>query len=318
MPRMSAFVTMVCAVAHPRGTRWSAWRIVLLLSVGAGVFLLHNAGVAAEQVAPPESQAHPHTDGQGHDSLAGPGVTGAVRSDAPVRYVMLNVEVSDTGFQPSAVFVPAGQPVRLVLRNRSSTEHHYRVVGLVPDELSWIAAPASTTEEGISDDEHDHHNLGFVRWRATSPAGISPTGDEVHAYVSARGGVDVVLFIATQTGTFVVQCDLHPEKVGKLVVFEGASQPAALVAARENALNFARRNALSIAPGDALSRTGDQVMTLRLDSGQETASDLPSSIGGSWIAPAIFAGGLGVFGLLVWTMAGGRLRRSRRTDVQTP
>jgi cytochrome c-type biogenesis protein len=38
--------------------------------------------------------------------------------------------------------------------------------------------------------------------------------------VSPARIVDVVLFTATRTGTFHVQCDLHPEKVGKLVVFD--------------------------------------------------------------------------------------------------
>ena len=411
-----------------------------MLLVGVGVFLLHGAGVAAAQVASPESQAHPHAEGQEHDDLTGPGVTGGAPSDATVRYMMLNVEISDTGIQPSAVFIPAGQPVQLVLRNRGSTEHHYRVVGLVPDELSWIAAPASTMEEDVSDDDHSHHDRAFVRRRATSPAGISPTGDEVHAYVSARGGVDVVLFTATQTGTFVVQCDLHQEKVGKLEVFDGARQPPALVSAPGNALSFARASALSIAPGDALSRAGgnplslagghplsveltrdlgsgeypgasrvfveatyapaeyetlilggpaamaelepdryvavlltegvhtgnlpgsraeppdlylsgsplplidwkvttdlphhratfyrfarddafgtrDQVMTLRLDSGQEATWHLPSSTAWSWLAPVSVAGTLGFVGWLVWTLAGGRARRSHKADLETP
>lgn len=417
---MSGFVTMVQAMAHPRGVRRPAWRIVLLLSVGIAVFLLHGAGVAAAQLAPPESQVRPYP------------------SDAPVRYFILNVEISDTGIQPSAVFIPAGQPVQLVLRGRGRTEHHYRVVGLVPDELSWMAAPASTVAEEVSADDHAHHDRAFVPRRETSPAGITPTGDEVHAYVSPTRGVDVVLFSTTQTGTFVVRCDLHPEKVGKLIVFDDGRQPAARVAAPGNAANVARAGALSIAPGDALSRAGgnplslalgnrlsveltrdlgsvdypgappvfleatyapaeyetlilggpaamaelepgqyvavlltevvqtgtlpgpaeppdlylggsplplidstvttdlprqratfyrfarddasgagDQAMTLRLASGQEAAWDLASSSGWSWLAPAIFAGGLGVFGWLVWTMAGGRVRRSHGTDLKT-
>ena len=421
-PRMSAFVTMVRAVAHPRGVRWPAWRTVLLLSAGIGVwigvFLLHGAGAAAAQVAPPES---------------------GVRSDASARYLILNVEISDDGIQPSAVFIPAGQPVQLVLRGRGRTEHHYRVVGLVPNELLWMAAPASTMTEDVSDDDHAHHDRAFDQWRETSPAGISPTGDEVHAYVSPARAVDVVLFSTTQTGTFVVQCDLHPEKVGKLVVFDDGRRPAAVAAGQGDALSVARASALSIAPGDAMSRavgnplslalgnplsveltrdlgsldypgaprvfleatyapaeyealilggpaamaelepddyvavllteavrtgnlpgtaeppdlylggsplplidstvttdlprqratfyrfarddasdTGDQAVTLRLASGQEAVWDRPSSGGRSWVAPVIFAGGLGLFGWLVWTMAGGRVRRSHTTDLETP
>lgn len=394
---------------------------MLLLSggIGAWVFLLHGAGVAAAQ-------------------------------DAPVRYLILNVEISDDGIQPSAVFIPAGQPVQLVLRGRGRTEHHYRVVGLVPDELSWMADPASArmTEE-VSEDDHAHHSRAFVPRRETSPAGITPTGGEVHAYVSPTKGVDVVLFSTTQTGTFVVRCDLHPEKVGRLVVFDDGRQPVAPVAAPGNAANVARAGELSIAPGDALSRAGgsplslalgnrlsveltrdlgsvdypgappvfleatyapaeyetlitggpaamaelepdqyiavllteavytgnlpgspveapdlylggsprplidstvtidlprqratfyrfarddasgtgnpgtrdaateDQAVTLRLVSGQEATWDLALSGGRSWLAPAVFAGGLGLFGWLVWTMVGGRTRRSRATDPET-
>jgi hypothetical protein len=363
-------------------------------------------------------------------------------SNSPVPYFILNVEVSDAGIQPSEAFIPAGQRVRMVLRGRDRTEHHYRVVGLVPDELSWMAEPArvmeepaNTAEAGASGAEHDHHDSAFVRWRETSPAGITPTGDEVHAYVTAVKGVDVVLFSTTQTGTFMVQCDLHPEQVSKLVVFDDGRQPVV----SGNALDLARRDALSIAPGDALSgvagnpmglpprdplsaeltrdlgsmnRPGappvfteatyapaehealilgepvampvlepdgyvavlltegvpagrlpgrveppnlylggnllalidstvttdlpqrratfyrfayddafgsrDQVMTLRLASGQE-AIWAPSSSGGSnWLVPAIFAGGLGLFAWLVWAMAVGGARRSDGMDLDTP
>jgi hypothetical protein len=434
VPHMPAFVTTVRAVAHPRGARWPAWRIVLArLGVsGIGVFLLLGGGEAAAQVPPPESLAHPHVEGQGHDGLAGPGVTGGGSSDAPVRYFLLNVEISDDGIQPSTVFVPAGRPVRLVLRNRGLTEHHYRVVGLVPDELSWIAAPPSTIAEGVSEDEHNHHDIQFVRSRVASPAGIRPTGEEVHAYVSRMNVVDVVLFSATQTGRFVVQCDLHPEKVGKLVVFGGTGQPAAPGNAprlTENAPSIAPGSALSGEGGDPLSRAlgdqlsaelsrdlgsvdypgaarvfmeatyapadyetlilgepaamaeldpdryvavllteavhtgelpastppdlylggsplslidskvttdlphqratfyrfarddafaaGDQVMTLRLASGQEATWDFSSSGGWNWLVPGIFAGGLGLFAWLVWMMAVGGAGRSDRMDPET-
>ena len=70
-----------------------------------------------------------------------------------------------------------------------------------------------------------HHARDFVTSRATSPAGIRPTGHEVHAYVSAARLVDILIFTATQTGTFVVQCDLHHEKIGKMVVFDAGEPP---------------------------------------------------------------------------------------------
>jgi len=407
---------------HPPAARRQARWVVLthLVVAGIGVFVPHAAGVVAAQVTPPESEGHAHPGGPGHDGFVG----------SDIRYFLLNVEISDAGIQPSTVFIPAGRPVQLVLRGRDRTEHHYRVVGLVPDDLSWVAAPPNAMAEDESDDDHAHHNSTFVQSRDASPSGIRPTGDEVHAYVSPAETADVVLFSTTQVGTFVVRCDLHAEDIGKLVVFDGATHPTAsgteLSVARENGLS------IGIAPGNALRRagatpsslgagnplsvelsrdlgsvaypgasrvrvqatyaspeyeaqilggsagmaklepdryvavlltegvptgdlpgtvappdlylsgtplrlidsqvttdlpkqrttlyrfardgasgTGDQVMTLRLSSGQEATWDLSSSRAGvwNWAVPAIFAGGLGLFGWLVWTMAGGSVRK---------
>ena len=157
----------------------------------------------------------------------------------PVEYLTLNVAVSDTGIEPSVLFVPAGRPIQLMLRNRGTTEHHYHVVGLAPDDLTWVIPGVSAG--AASSEEHNHHNRTYVRTRAASPAGITPTGQEVHAYVSEEQRIDVVLFTATQTGTYVVKCDRHPETIGRLTVFDpagaagragGLSAPAAGAGAR--------------------------------------------------------------------------------------
>jgi hypothetical protein len=140
----------------------------------------------------------------------------------------VNVAVSDAEIRPAAVFVPAGRSVQLLLRNRGSSEHHYRVVGLVPDELSWLADGADTADARVPDGEHNHHGRRFVSWRPTSAAEIRPNRNEVHAYVTAERRVDAVLFTATKTGTYVVQCDLHPEKVARLTVFDAAPPSIAL------------------------------------------------------------------------------------------
>lgn len=169
-------------------------------------------------------------------------------TDGPVHYLTVNVAVSDAGFEPSTVFVPAGQPAQLMLRNRTTAEHHYRVLGLTPDEVSWVIRGESAGQQGASDEGHDHHNRDTVRTRATSPAGITPTGSEVHGYVSQATTVEVVLFTATQTGTFVVQCDLHPEHVGSLTVFGNAADAAAPVSA---ASSLALRAALTRGLGSA-------------------------------------------------------------------
>ena len=404
--------------AQPPAARRPAWWVALtqLVVAGIGVFVPHAAGVT-----PPESEVHAHPGGPGHDGLVG----------SDVRYFLVNVEISDAGIQPSTVFIPAGRPVQLVLRGRDRTEHHYRVLGLLPDELSWVDAAPSAMAEDVSDDDHAHHNSTFVQSRDASPSGIRPTGDEVHAYVSPAETADVVLFSTTQIGTFVVRCDLHTKDIGKLVVFDVARHPTA----SGNELSVARENALSIgiAPGDALSRaganpsslaagnslsvelrrdlgsveypgasrvrvqatyappayearilggsaamaklepdryvavlltegvptgdlpdtvappdlylsgtplrlidstvttdlpqqratlyrfardgasgTGDQIMTLRLSSGQEATWDLPASGAGgwNWVVMAIFAGGLGLFVWLVWTLLAGSVPKA--------
>src|SRR5687768_7845900 len=186
------------------------------------VALLTSSGAA---------QVHVH-DAVGHGAAP----------EAPPESFTLNVAVSDEGIQPPVLFVPAGRPVQLLLRNRGTAEHHYRVVGLVPDDLFWVSRGGPAPQDALVDDEHNnHHGRQLLQSRAASPAGIRPTGDQVYAYVSVPGDVDVVLFTATQTGTFVVQCDLHPEHAGKLTVFDPAGQPAAAT------ISPRRRQALALA-----------------------------------------------------------------------
>ncbi|OFW00698.1 MAG: hypothetical protein A3I61_06890 [Acidobacteria bacterium RIFCSPLOWO2_02_FULL_68_18] len=172
----------------------------------AGVLALYGAGAAARA----------ESGGVDHASHA---VRGSTTEDTTLDFT-INVAISDTGFRPSAVFVPAGRPVQLVLRNRGSAEHHYRVVGLVPDELSWVAAGADAGTAGSDEDHANHHGRTFVSWRGASPAGIRPTGHEIHAYVSPEESVDAVRFIATRTGTYGVECDLHPKEAARLTVFD--------------------------------------------------------------------------------------------------
>jgi len=174
-----------------------------------GVLALHGAGLAAQSGADHSAHAMP-----------------AAMFDASALDFTVNVDISDAEIQPSVVFVPAGRPVQLVLRNRGSTEHHYRVVGLVPDELLWMADGADRGGTAPAA-EHDHHGHRFVNWRAASPAGIRPTGHEVHAYVSPDRRLDVVFFTATQAGTYVVHCDLHPDKTGRLTVFDAGGSAVA-------------------------------------------------------------------------------------------
>lgn len=191
--------------------------------------LLYGVSLAAAQRPADPAQVHVH-DGMDHGAM--PHVP---PSEDATDYLTVNVEISDGAIRPASVFVPAGHQVQLLLRNRGSMEHHYRVVGLVPDDLVWVSQTRSDPEDIVDDeDEHSHHrDRQFVRWRETSPAGIRPTGKEIHAYVSVPGDVDMVVFSASQAGTFAVHCELHPEEVGKLTVFDGAAPSAAPISPRQ-------------------------------------------------------------------------------------
>jgi cytochrome c-type biogenesis protein len=175
--------------------------------------------LAAQSSSISDAGSHPATD---HAAMHHGGAPAASLGGS-ASYLTLNVQVSDTDVQPSAAFVPVGRPVQLMLRNRGSVEHHYRVAGLVPDDLMWIARATAQSVTAVDDDHSNHHGRQTLRSRAPSPAGIRPTGHEVHAYVTVPGEIDIVLFTARQTGRFNVVCDLHRDTLGTLAVFDPSS-----------------------------------------------------------------------------------------------
>lgn len=149
-----------------------------------------------------------------------PGDTSSVADGEFDPFVMtVNIDITEDGYQPASLFVPAGRSLQLVVRNRTTTEHHYRVSGLVASEMLWLSEPDMVIEEGVSEEDHLlHHQAAFVDWRGTSPNGIQPTLEQVHAYC-AGGQVDIIRFRAMSVGTFVVDDPLHPELTGEIKVF---------------------------------------------------------------------------------------------------
>lgn len=153
---------------------------------------------------------------------------------------VVNVTFTESGFEPETVFVPAGFPVRLVLRNRSEHEHHYRVARLVASEVRWIEYPevdeyeidSMSTEElreldpalvGVTDRaelEHLLHHMQpiFSPTKAASLSGIKPLAGEVHGYAQ-RGESDTLTFFPLTTGRFHAEDVLNPEITGTFVVF---------------------------------------------------------------------------------------------------
>lgn len=149
-----------------------------------------------------------------------------------LRFLTVNVELTDEGISPAVVAIPAGREIKLVVRNRGTTEHHYKVLGLAPQGL-WritteganVTRDSNDAMEVVSAEEHashgdDHHNHGASLGAYLSQAGITPAADEVHAFAQGGGGgMDVLFFTATTPGTYEVRCPLHPEMVAQLTVF---------------------------------------------------------------------------------------------------
>ena len=160
-----------------------------------------------------------------------------VTPDLNSQSVVVNVTMTDTGFEPSTILLPAGRHVKLVLRNRGEHEHHFRVAGLVPFDLGWLVEPdisayeieTMTPEEleslGISaedsDMDHEMHHLTptVIPFKGPSMSGISPLPNEVHGYAQ-RGQMDVMVFFPLSVGEFVVEDVLNPELTGRVVVLE--------------------------------------------------------------------------------------------------
>ena len=63
--------------------------------------------------------------------------------------ITLNVEVTDDGFEPAAILIPAGRGIQLLMRNHGTTERHLRVIGAEPARLLWVARPDTGIEDGI-------------------------------------------------------------------------------------------------------------------------------------------------------------------------
>jgi len=163
-----------------------------------------------------------------------------VQPDFSQSPLTINVSLTDEGFEPSTIFMPAGRPIRLVLRAGGNGEHHYRVEGLIPGNLQWIQfpeidaydidsmSPAELAQNGIDVEgvrgdaelEHILHHLSptFSPVKEASPEGVKPLGTEVHGYVT-RGHVDVLHFYPLNTGRFKVEDVLNPEITGEVVVF---------------------------------------------------------------------------------------------------
>lgn len=205
--------------------KWVSPRSLRIVSV----FLAMSLVVSSCTTGSEASNGNQVGTGEGGETLATPDLS----SDT----LVINVAMTDTGFEPSTIFLPAGRHVELVLRNRGEHEHHYRVAGLIPFDLGWFVFPdidaylleSMTDEEladlGIANDtsdvDHELHHLSptVVPFKGPSMSGISPLPNEVHGYAQ-RGQKDVLVFFPLNPGEFVVEDVRYPEITGRVVVFD--------------------------------------------------------------------------------------------------
>ena len=197
---------------HPRYPLVRLLTTLVLIALAVAACSNADSAPAATSTAPPQATAETAVGRQDATESS---------ADSVGRDLTINIELTDSGFQPETVFIPVDRGVQLIIRNRGATEHHYRVLGLVPRDLRWLVLGADPEPIDESDDDavhESHHETSFMEFRPASPAGIRPLGDEVHAYAAARD-VDRIIFVATNTGTFQVEDPLHPEFVGSIVVY---------------------------------------------------------------------------------------------------
>jgi hypothetical protein len=134
--------------------------------------------------------------------------------------ITLNVEVTDAGFEPASISIPAGAGIQLLMRNHGTTEHHFRVVGATPARLLWVARPDTGIEDGVTEEDHEkHHLIGYVDWRGTADSGIKIAADEIHGW-SRPTEMEIMRFIISEPGTYQFEDVLFPELSGELTVFE--------------------------------------------------------------------------------------------------
>ena len=143
-------------------------------------------------------------------------------------FLTINVELTDAGIQPASISVPAGREVKLIVRNRSMNEHHYHVLGLVPDDVWRVVSDSgddSSAADGaasavMTEADHAHHHDASLGGYLPQLGEVDPNAKEVHAYVQGGGGgMDVIFFTATAVGTYAIHCPLHPDTDATLTVF---------------------------------------------------------------------------------------------------
>jgi hypothetical protein len=159
-----------------------------------------------------------------------------VPADETASVFNANVVFTADGVDPEILFLPAGHPVRLAFRNRTPDERHYRVAGLVADEVRWLLEPEYTlfdleqmtpeeqAEIGFdptkSDEEHFLHHMApsLTAMVDESPEGVQPLPGEVHAYTTGHA-TELITFYPVMTGRYEVQDVLSGETIGTVIVF---------------------------------------------------------------------------------------------------
>lgn len=194
----------------------TALLVSVLTIVAAGACSPARNDLSGEQ---PGSQTSGGTALHMHQSTTEPVAISRATGVRPV--VTVNVTIDETTISPPVLNVPAGTPVRLVLRNHGTREHHFHVQRVHPSEMLWLAKdlePGTALE--MAGSEHGAHHSGQMLpyHICTSRTGLCPTGLDLHAH-AGPGEIDVIQFTAPQPGSYQAICPLHPGVQSMVVVF---------------------------------------------------------------------------------------------------
>lgn len=185
---------------------------VLLASCASIAPFLSGDGGSGDQIAMGALHVHPALE---------PLMTGSRRPDGVRTVMTLNVSLDEGGIAPSVLSLPAGMPVRLVVRNRGAQGHHFHVQGVKPSEMLWLAKDfesGSVIQVGGEDHLAHHSGQMLPQHICTSRTGLCPTGLDVHAH-AGPGEIDIIEFTATEPGIYLATCPLHPGMQSRVVVF---------------------------------------------------------------------------------------------------
>jgi hypothetical protein len=155
----------------------------------------------------------------------------------------MNLTIDEDGLSLNTLFIAQGTPTKLIFRNLSRDEHHYKVPDMPTSEVLWASENGEMDEleafaamfdsdadehdhhAGHDDhedhDDHAHHHASFTLSETpecNSRVGECPDGNAVHAHAQHEE-LDIVVFTPSEPGTYIVECPLHEDFQARIIVY---------------------------------------------------------------------------------------------------